>query len=161
MKFSIGILFFLVSIFLHAQSDFEKYPLFPGCEGDGLITNSSECFYSQFYAELRNVYKHPNSSSTGVNASIRFEIDRNGAFVPILVDASSNDVKEALTAAMNNLVNIKPATYNGQPTFMQFVVNVELPLVENGSFQNVPNSTSAIWSSLGNLPVEIGGKSSL
>jgi len=119
-----------------AQTDIEQFPRFSNCPNlvDAALAN---CFYDQLYQEFYKVYTHPSSSDNSTQATIRFEVDKNGKFVPVLFDARSIEVKEALNSAFAALPVIDPATYNSTPTFMQFVVSFQVPMKNGGSFMQL------------------------
>ncbi len=133
MKIRYALWALLWGSFAVAQTQLEKFPVFPQCESDIQNASQESCFYQQLYDTLFQSYDHPTGVSIS-NATLRFEVDRKGVFVPILFDAPSNVIKDSLQSAFNRLPIIKPAQYNGSPTFMQFIVNVQVPLIEGGSF---------------------------
>ncbi|WP_228547185.1 capsule assembly Wzi family protein [Nonlabens antarcticus] len=135
MRFRIAFLALFFSVCVTAQTDVEQFPSFTTCDS---IKDSAlaSCFYDQLYQELFSKYQHPSAAETS-RVTLRFEVDRNGAFIPILFDARSATVKSALNTAFEQLPVIKPATYNGNPTFMQFIVNFQVPMAQGGSFTRI------------------------
>jgi hypothetical protein len=123
-------LFFSLSI---AQTGLEKFPVFPKCDsipGEAL----EDCFYKQFYQALREKYEHPDSTIAGTTAGLRFEVTEKGSFEIIILDSQDDKVQSALENAVEALDPIQPATYSGKPVFMQFIVNIPIPMPENGFF---------------------------
>lgn len=143
MKMKLALTAMLCGLIATAQTDVEQFPKFPACENLMDVTLAN-CFYDQLYAEIHKVYQHPPSAESKIQISLRFEVDKEGKFVPVLFDARSLEVKQSLNSAFASLPVIQPATYNGSPTFMQFVVSFQVPMQDNGSFirlddpENIP-----------------------
>jgi hypothetical protein len=121
---------------LQAQSYEEKFPIFSDCTSVKL-ESLENCFYDNLYKVLKEKYQHPSDStaagSTTVN--LRFEVNQDGQFVPIRIDAPFASSKEAMTQALSEMPKIQPPTYNGEPTYMQFVLRVKVPMSSTGKFQ--------------------------
>lgn len=120
--------------FAFAQTNLETFPVFPACDSGMNAALQQECFYKELYTALNNSYKHPAVESSSIKATLRFEVDRKGNFIPIVFDSPTATVRDSLLVAFKRLKNIEPALYNGNPTFMQFIVNLQLPMQANGSF---------------------------
>jgi len=56
-----------------------------------------------------------------------FEVTREGEFKIINVTAVSEALREELIRVFEKLPKIKPATYNGRPTYMQFSMPIPVP----------------------------------
>ncbi|KQC32610.1 hypothetical protein AAU57_04175 [Nonlabens sp. YIK11] len=120
--------------FAVAQSELETFPIFPACDRIDNNAALEQCFYRELYKNLCQAYDQTAMDSTSSKATLRFEVSREGKFEPIIFDAPTAALKESLYEAFSKLEPITPAVYNGNPTFMQFIVNVQLPMKENGSF---------------------------
>ncbi|PRP68001.1 capsule assembly Wzi family protein [Nonlabens agnitus] len=120
--------------FAVAQSELETFPIFPACDRIDNDAALEQCFYRELYKNLYQAYDQTAMDSTSSKATLRFEVSREGKFEPIIFDAPTAALKESLYEAFGKLEPITPAVYNGSPTFMQFIVNVQLPMKENGSF---------------------------
>ncbi|BAO55147.1 hypothetical protein NMS_1138 [Nonlabens marinus S1-08] len=142
------------SLLSAAQTDVEQYPQFPACAGanDAVLRS---CFYDQLYAELYQAYQQPKSMETSTQATLRFEVNKEGQFIPVLVDARTTDIKTALNTALDQLPVIEPATYYGSPTFMQFIVSFQVPMVEGGSFMQLAESEEITSNSTSNNEIEL------
>ncbi len=136
MRIKIAVAALFCSLLSTAQTSLEQFPAFPECANSKDVTLAS-CFYDQLYQELFSVYEHPKIVEALARATLRFEVDRDGKFIPILFDAPFAEVKSALDTAFTQLPVIIPATYNGNPTYMQFIVNFQVPMVAGGSFTRI------------------------
>jgi hypothetical protein len=133
MKIPASLLGFLISLTLFAQtntSTFEKYPVFPECEQTEL-EQLSACFNFTLSEFVYNNFKTPqivaSENYTGTIA-VFFEIDKEGTFRVIYVDAFYEDLKEEAKRVFELLPKIRPATYNGNPTYVQFTMPIVIPL---------------------------------
>jgi hypothetical protein len=134
MKWKLLILSLLVAALGHAQNYLEKFPKFPACAAleDAAVES---CFYNQLYEQLYTSYSHPLDSVSTVQTTIRFEVDKQGKFQPILIDSKDSQVTSQIEQAFASLPQIEPPQYNGRPSYMHFIVNVVTPLKAGGSFQ--------------------------
>lgn len=145
MKSLYTVLILLFSNVLVAQSDIESFPVFEECE-DKADSQIEDCFYKTLYTKLKNAYQHPikNDSTLKQSATIRFEVDRDGEFVLIRADALKASVKAEMTKAFERLPRVQAPTFNGTPTYMQFVLNVPLPMKDAGAFQVYSDSNDIV-----------------
>ena len=117
-----------------AQIDnpFEKPPVFPECES---LANEelSDCFYTQLTTAVNSNFKIPeivNEENYKGEVVVLFEVDDEGNFVVIYVDAYYEDLKTSARLVFAELPKIKPATFNGNPTFKQYSYTIKIPLGE-------------------------------
>jgi hypothetical protein len=145
MKFLYTVLFLTFSNLLIAQSDIESFPAFEECK-EKPNDQLEDCFYKSLYTKLKDAYHHPikNDSTLNQSVTIRFEIDREGKFILIRADALKAAVKTEMTKAFENLPNVQAPTFNGTPTYMQFVLNVPVPMRNTGSFKIYSNSNDVV-----------------
>lgn len=136
MKQFISIGFFVTSLFVAAQGSIERHPEFPSCVNLTSI-DLENCFYQQLYQHLYQHYQHPSqvNMSNNEKISMRFEVDKNGAFIPIHIDARYAELKNAMKHAFDQLPQIKAPTYNGRATYMQFIVSTPVPMIKDGEFK--------------------------
>ncbi len=134
MKFLASILFCLTLGSLYSQvntSTFEKYPVFPECS-DSDIDQLESCFnytlqqfvYSNF--QVPEVVSEENYKGA---VAVFFEIDKEGNFKVILIDAIYEELEDEAERVFGMLPKITPATYNGKPTYVQFTLAIKVPLV--------------------------------
>lgn len=154
-KIWLYVLVVIISSPVIAQNSVEKFPEFQTC--NGLSTAALEdCFYKELYSLLQRNYQHPSDMSlTGdEKITLRFEVDRDGNFKPIRIDAIYPELKTSMKTAFDQLPQIKAPTYNGNPTYMQFILSVPVPMAENGTFQiysNRDENTTAASTSMNAL----------
>jgi hypothetical protein len=143
MKFLYTFLFLTLSSAVFAQSDIERFPVFEECK-DKAIDQLEDCFYSTLYGQLKETYQHPvkNDSIPNQSVTMRFEVDREGSFVLIRTDALKASLKEEMIKAFEKLPKVEAPTFNGDPTYMQFILNIPVPMKESGSFQVYSNSNN-------------------
>lgn len=132
MKKFLFILF--LSPFLSFSQDgtlFEKPPVFPDCESVA-IEQLQHCFDTQVLTHIFNNFKVPETISEEKykgEVVVLFEVDKEGAFKVIYIDAMYEELKEEATRVFEDLPKITPGTYNGKPTFKQYTVPIQIPIV--------------------------------
>jgi hypothetical protein len=147
MKIVASILFCLIIIPSFSQtntSTFEKYPVFPEC-ADVAIEELENCFNYTLQDFVYSNYKVPEIVSTENykgTVAIFFEINREGEFRIILVDAIYEELKEEANRVFESLPKIQPATYNGKPTYVQFTLSLNIPLEAPVPIENTPKVDS-------------------
>jgi hypothetical protein len=141
MKLLFAFLILLFSNMLLAQSDMERFPVFDECK-EKARNQLEDCFYAALYVQIKENYEHPvmNDSISNQSVTMRFEVDREGKFVLIRTDALKASVKEEMIKAFENLPQIEAPTFNGAPTYMQFILNIPVPMKDSGSFQVYSNA---------------------
>ncbi|MEL6810424.1 MAG: gliding motility protein RemB [Bacteroidota bacterium] len=140
------VLLFLFALFMvpsYGQTSgnpFEKYPVFSKCEqvdADGLEL----CFNNTVRELIHANFKSPEIVSEenykGV-MNVFFEVDREGNFKVLYVDAVYKELKEEIQKVFSEFPKIQPATYSGKPTYAQFTMALNIPLGEFS--QEVPKS---------------------
>lgn len=133
MKIVASILVFLLLVPAFAQtntSTFEKYPVFPECS-DVPLEQLERCFKNTLQTFVYTNFEVPEIVSTDNYqgaVAVFFEIDKEGKFKVILVDAMYDELKEEAKRVFALLPKITPATYNGQPAYVQFTMPINIPL---------------------------------
>ncbi len=134
MKIVASILFCLFLVPLSSQTTtatFEKYPVFPEC-ADMQIDQLESCFNYTLQNFVYSNFKVPEIVTTenykGAVA-IFFEIDKKGDFRVILVDAIYDELKDEAQRVFGLLPKIQPATYAGNPAYVQFTLSLKIPMV--------------------------------
>lgn len=152
MRVIITIALFLVAPAVNAQEGIEKFPVFTSCN-EQTNAQMEQCFYTNLYAALREYYEHPQEDTAAPEnqrVTLRFEVSKKGVFIPISIDAVNATVKEAMLASFKQLPVVSPPSYNGNPSYMQFVLTVPVPMNENGSFQISSNTQDEVQKSKSN-----------
>lgn len=128
---SILVLFLCLPLFSQiTTATFEKYPVFPEC-ADVSIDELEGCFNSTLQDFVYSNFEVPeivSSEDYRGTIAVFFEVDKEGKFKVILVDAMYEELKEEVKRVFNSLPQISPATFNGKPTYVQFTMPVNIPL---------------------------------
>ncbi|WP_339846851.1 gliding motility protein RemB [uncultured Dokdonia sp.] len=144
------LLFVFATCSLTAQvttSDYEKYPVFPEC-ADLPVSEVAACFNETFISFIIDHLEVPaevNEENYEGKMVILFEVTREGTFKLLYTDAVFASLKTSAQEVFDKLPIIDPATYNGEPTYMQFTMPVLLPLSPNkiGEMNNGDNEGDA------------------
>lgn len=137
----------LISFLGKAQtlSTYEKPPVFGEC--DSLAANQlKSCFNFTLKNFVYNNFKVPQIVADEAyigNVQVLFEVNKEGEFSVVYVDAIYDELKEETKRVFEALPKIKPATYNGKPTFVQYSLNINIPLVEPTEKTNENESDEA------------------
>ncbi|SDE55373.1 hypothetical protein SAMN05421855_1011193 [Ulvibacter litoralis] len=133
MKNSASFLILFLSIYAYSQSNpsgFEKYPVFPECS-ESSIGDLESCFNTTLQQFVFANFKTPEvvtAESYSGSVSVFFEINKEGAFKVLYVDATYNELKEEAKRVFELLPKIEPATYNGNPSYAQFTMPIAILL---------------------------------
>ena len=109
----------------------EKPPVFPNCEGvsiDALQTCFNNNVYKLIYTEFKVPQEVIDETYKG-EISVLFEVDTTGVFKVIYAEAMYESLKAETKRVFSILPKIKPATYNGRPTYKQYAMTIKIPLV--------------------------------
>ncbi|GAB4154977.1 MAG: hypothetical protein Tsb0033_03720 [Winogradskyella sp.] len=123
----------LFSFFGKAQTllTYEKPPTFNQC--DSLAVNQlKSCFNYTLNNFIYNNFKVPqivNDEAYKGDVQVLFEVNREGEFRVVYADAIYDELKEEAKRVFDSLPKIKPATYNGKPTFVQYSLSISIPLM--------------------------------
>ncbi|RMA65683.1 gliding motility protein RemB [Ulvibacter antarcticus] len=134
MKNSASFLILLLSVISFAQnnnSSFEKYPVFTECAAVE-IDQLEYCFNNTLQQFVYSNFKSPEivfSENYQGSMSVFFEVDKEGDFKVLYVDAIYNELKDEAKRVFELLPKITPATYNGNPAYVQFTLPIKIPLV--------------------------------
>lgn len=133
MKHSWLITVLLFSFLSNAQTlaTYEKPPVFSEC--DSLAVNQlKSCFNYTLNSIIYNNFKIPQivtDEEYSGNVQVLFEVNKEGEFGVVYIDAIYDELKEETKRVFDSLPKIKPATYNGKPTFVQYSLSISIPLV--------------------------------
>lgn len=119
---------------LYSQDNlfFERPPVFPECESTS-VDSLQACFDKQIYTKIFNEFQVPEEVTEANykgEVVILFEVDAEGEFRVIYVDAMYSELKEEARRVFENFPKIQPATYNGNATFKQYSMGIRIPLVD-------------------------------
>jgi len=137
MKKILTFAFLLFSVYtFQAQNTFgdrEQFPVFPSCEGLQ-SKNLEACFYNQLQDFVFENFKVPQeitSKNYNGNVIVLFEVDTAGVFKVQYVDAIENSLVEESKRVFASIPKVKPATYNGNPTYAKYTIKIAIPLVKS------------------------------
>jgi hypothetical protein len=134
MKNIASFLILLFSVCALSQSNsisFEKYPVFNEC-ANSEIDDLETCFNKTLQQFIYSNFKSPEivfSENFKGSINVFFEVDKEGKFKVLYVDAIYNELKDEVKRVFDSLPQIVPATYNGNPAYVQFTMPIKIPLV--------------------------------
>ena len=133
MKQFIVLLLLLVQYHISAQNNayYEKPPVFPNCETVE-IDALQKCFHRNIYTHIYENFKVPQKAmdeNYKGEVVVIFEVDATGQFQVMYVDAMYEELKTEVKRVFSTVPKIKPATYNGRPTYKQYSIPIKIPLV--------------------------------
>lgn len=111
------------------SGNFEKYPVFSSCETVA-AADSKDCFNQTLIAKIKTEFKIPQDildANYKGDMVVLFEVTKEGVFKVINITAVSEALREELKRVFDELPKVKPATYNGRPTYMQFSMPIPVP----------------------------------
>ena len=165
MKQFILLLLFLSSVHLSAQNAqaYQKPPVFNECINQP-ADNLKECFRFQLNSLIYKNFKLPSVvSEDNYKGEIKllFEVDKEGVFQLIYVDAVYEELKIETQRVFDELPKITPASYNGSPTFVQYSTTINIPLQspsEAKEVEKIPENTKKEKTSNPDLNALISGE---
>ncbi len=136
MKYVLLLLFINVSFQITAQDvnlSSEIYPEFPECENVD-YQDQAQCFDRTLVSFISSNFQLPaivKTENYKGQLTIIFEVDEEGEFQLIYLDAAYEELKDEVKRVFESLPVIKPARYNGRPVHMQFKMPLKIPLQKN------------------------------
>ncbi|WP_282043950.1 gliding motility protein RemB [Winogradskyella flava] len=147
MKRYLLVILLLVSLIGNAQtiSTYEKPPVFKACDSV-VVEYLKSCFNNTLNDLIFNTFKVPQvalDEAYNGDVQVLFEVDQEGKFKVIYVDAIYEELKTEVKRVFNELPQIKPASYNAKPTFVQYSISIAIPLTEPSDepYENVEVQT--------------------
>jgi hypothetical protein len=131
MKYYAFILIICFQSIAFAQDNNEKPPIFDSCKEES-IPNLQKCFDSKVYHLLLENFKVPEKiteSNYNGEVVILFEVDKEGGFRTMYVDAIYPELKAEAIRVINEFPIVEPATYKSNPTYKQYSITLKIPLV--------------------------------
>ena len=127
-KIALVFLFFW-SLFTTAQAKFsEQFPIFPSCEGKQSVELET-CFYNEVQTFVFQNFQVPNNlKDSKTSVIVLFEVDEKGSFKVQYVDAIDELLIAESKRVFSKLPKIKPATFNGVPTYSKYTIRIAIPL---------------------------------
>jgi hypothetical protein len=113
--------------------DYEKPPVFPNCDTE-IVSDLKNCFLNELSQFISTNFVVPNNvdeNNYKGEVVVLFEVNAQGRFVVIYIDAFYDELKEEVKRVFALLPSIKPATYNGITTFKQYSYHIQIPLINS------------------------------
>ena len=130
--FLIVLFSFQFSSFAQNIKIYEKPPVFPGCKNE-TIDNLATCFNQKLNESIFENFKIPQEVTAANyqgDVKILFEVDKHGSISVLYVDAIYETLKEEARRVFAALPQVEPGTYNGKPTFYQYSLTIQIPLLD-------------------------------
>ena len=131
-KFIVPFLLFVQFNFYAQNNSFiEKAPVFPNCKTVA-IDSLRTCFDTSVNEFIFNNFKVPQhviDEKYKGEVVVLFEVDKDGVFKTIYVDGMYGELKEEAIRVFSEFPKITPGTYNGKPTYKQYSLRIQIPLV--------------------------------
>jgi hypothetical protein len=108
----------------------EQFPVFESCQNVQYKTIES-CFYNPIQDFVFHNFVIPEKLKQDHflgKIKVLFEVNTDGKFKVLYVDAISDDLIVATKNVFAKLPKIAPATYNGKPTYSKYTLTIALPL---------------------------------
>ena len=118
--------------FTQTLSTYEKPPVFSECKTE-VVDHIKSCFNYTLNSFIYKNFKVPQIAIDEAykgDVRVLFEVNKEGEFKVIYADAIYEELKEESKRVFKLLPKIKPATYNGNATFVQYSISIEIPLTE-------------------------------
>jgi len=146
-KIILGALLFLTVQNLFSQiNNQEKFPVFPACQNT-MNSDVEQCFYNQLQDFIYHNFQVPATvNQKGFKGKVitLFEVDENGVFKVLYVDAMYPELIAESKRVFSTLPKIEPATYNGKPTFAKYTLTTMIPLQSAAQIQAEANANQII-----------------
>jgi len=126
--FAVGLLFSTLGYSQIINGNFEKYPVFMECEGID-VSASKSCFNQTLISKIKTDFKVPQyviDENYNGDIVVLFEVTKEGDFEVLNVTAVYEDLREEIKRIFDSLPQVKPATYNGRATYMQFSMPIPI-----------------------------------
>ncbi len=119
------------NLFSQDLTNFEKPPVFPDCDSIQ-IQRTKLCFNNKLHQFVYNNFQLPQvvqDENYKGEVVVLFEVNNKGKFKVLYIDAMYKELKEEANRVFKELPIIKPATYNGNPTYAKYSISIKIPLI--------------------------------
>jgi len=117
------------------ESSSEVFPAFTNCENLKSF-ELENCFYTRVQDFVFQNFIVPENlvkNNFQGNIKVLFEVDNNGLFKVIYVNASEESLIEETKIVFAKFPKIKPSTYDGRPVYSKFNITISIPLKRAGA----------------------------
>ena len=108
----------------------ERFPVFPNCKNLDAAA-LEKCFYNEvqdFVFQNFVVPENLTQSNFQGKVKVLFEVDENGAFKVIYVNAVDESLVQEAKRVFGKFPKITPSTYNGNPAYSKYNITISIPL---------------------------------
>ncbi|MBG6060411.1 hypothetical protein IWX83_000174 [Flavobacterium sp. CG_9.1] len=120
----------ITSVTVQSSNSAERFPIFSDCLNLQVKVLES-CFYNQVQDFVFTNFEVPDrlkQNDFQGNVKVLFEVDSNGAFKVIYIDATEKELIQETKRVFGKFPKIQPATYSGKPTYAKFTMALAIPL---------------------------------
>ena len=121
---------FQSNLYSQDLSNYEKPPIFPECDSIP-IQDTKLCFNNTLFQFIFDNFQVPQTvidENYKGEVAVLFEVTEKGNFKLLYIDAMYKELKDEATRVFGELPVIKPATYNGNPTYAKYSISIKIPL---------------------------------
>jgi len=113
-----------------------EYPIFDECINLDNNQNQKQCFESTFLMKLKEALKQkPEDFNDSTPVNLIFETNEEGKFNLIFLEVEDITIRKKFEDAFKNLGQIRPVHIYGKPTFSQFSMDLEYPLINISNYK--------------------------
>ncbi len=134
------------SIKVNSSFPSEEFPIFPTCESSKSKA-LEKCFYDKVQDLVFSNFQVPptlRQNNYFGDVKVLFEVDKNGEFKVIYVNANNDELVKETKRLFATFPKIKPATYNGRPTYSKYTIVINIPLKSTGQISEVALANAKI-----------------
>ncbi len=139
-KYSTYFVLVLFSVSLWSQvKSTEQFPVFPTCEGK-FNKELENCFYAEVQQNIFSKYKVPDKileKDYKGSFFVLFEVNNQGKFILQYANAPFTELNDECKRVFNEMPQIVPPTYGGNPTYARYSIKISIPLKDANSISNV------------------------
>jgi len=126
---------FLLAIVFSISAQDQTYPIFDECLNVQNSENQKNCFESTLLIKLKErLQLSADFNKTSEEVNLIFEVDENGVFNLIFVEANHPEIKDKFKSAFDNLPQVQPSQAYTNATFSQFSMTLKYPLKDISSY---------------------------
>lgn len=151
MKIFLYSLIFLANSLSFSQTtnrDHDLYPIFSGCE-NLVISELEACFINSLQNFIFGNFHVPQElvdKNYKGTINVLFEVSKTGEFIVLYVDNPYVELDNEVRRVFGLLPRVKPATYNGNPTYVQFTLQILIPLMSDSRVLLLENQLAVVSS---------------
>ncbi len=124
------VLFVFASITYAQNTTQSQFPVFAACEN---LQNKEleNCFYNEVQTFIFNNFEVPENlkqNNFQGNIKVLFEVTNEGFLKTLYINTNDNQLVAGTKNVFSKFPKIKPATYNGNPTYSKYTITISIPL---------------------------------